>query len=138
MKKVLAQIREYWLINLITFLISLTIGVIIFCLFFFLRNMTLIAAVDGLAVGTVFVLLSGLLAWVAHLGFFDFVSFGFKQLGSAIFAKDPKRDGDFADYKERKTTKRATSSHNFVAIIAAGLLLSIALIIVEIIYRAQF
>ena len=76
--------------------------------------------------------------WMGFLGVFDMAAFGFKQLGSAIFAKDPRRDGTFADYKEQKAAKRAGSSYYFVAIIAAGIILGIALIIVEIIYRAQF
>ena len=137
MKKAFTQIKKYWLINLITFLISIVVGVGIFCLIFFLRNQTIVAAVDGAAIGSVVVLFLGLLMWVAHLGAFDTFAFGFKQLGSMLFAKDARRDGTFQEYKENKTTKRDNSSYNFVMVILAGLLLSISIIVLEIIYRTS-
>ena len=138
MKRAFQQIKKYWLINLITFLVSLVVGGAIFCLFFFLRNQTLIAAVDGAAVGAFVVLFLGLLFWMAHLGAFDTFSFGFKQLGSMLFAKDARRDGKYADYREQKREKRNNSSYNFVSIIIAGLLLLVALLVLEIIYRSRF
>ena len=137
MKKAFTQIKKYWLINLITFFISLVLGVAIFCLIFFLRNQTIIAAVDGAAIGSVVVLFLGLLMWVAHLGAFDTFAFGFKQLGSMLFAKDARRDGTFQEYKENKATKRDNSSYNFVMVIFAGLLLSISIIVLEIIYYSN-
>ena len=137
MKKALIQIKKYWLINLITFIISIMVGMAIFCLIFFLRNQTIIAAVDGAAIGSVVVLFLGLLMWVAHLGAFDTFAFGFKQLGSMLFAKDARRDGTFQEYKENKATKRDNSSYNFVMVILAGLLLSISIIVLEIIYRTS-
>ena len=137
MKKAFAQIKKYWLINLITFFISLVVGAAIFCLIFFLRNQTIVAAVDGAAIGSIVVLFLGLLMWVAHLGAFDTFAFGFKQLGSMLFAKDARRDGTFQEYKENKAAKRDNSSYNFVMVIFAGLLLSISIIVLEIIYRAS-
>ena len=137
MKKAFAQIKKYWVINLITFLISIILGVGIFCLIFFLRNQTIVAAVDGAAIGSVIVLFLGLLMWVAHLGAFDTFAFGFKQLGSMLFAKDARRDGTFQEYKENKAIKRDNSSYNFVMVILAGLLLSISIIVLEIIYRTS-
>ena len=77
MKRALEQIRKHWLENLITFLISILVGVTIFLIYFFLRNRTFLSAVDGMTIGGLFVLLSGLLAWMAHLGMFDMFSFGF-------------------------------------------------------------
>ena len=137
MNNALIQIKKYWKINLLTFIISIVVGVGILCLIFFLRNMTLLAAVDGSAIGGVSVLLVGLLMWVSHLGAFDTFVFGFKQLGSMFFAKDARRDGNYADYKQNKAETRANSSYNFVAVIAAGLFLSIALIVLEIIYHTN-
>lgn len=137
MNNALIQIKKYWKINLLTFIISIMVGVGIFCLIFFLRNMTLLSAVDGSAIGGVSVLLVGLLMWVSHLGAFDTFVFGFKQLGSMFFAKDARRDGNYADYKQNKAEARANSSYNFVAVIAAGLLLLIAVAVLEIIYHAS-
>ena len=137
MKRAFEQIKKYWLVNLITFVASLVIGAGIFCLFFFLRNQTIVAAVDGAAVGAMVVLFLGLLFWMAHLGAFDTFAFGFKQLGSMIFAKDARRDGTYADYREAKKEKRNDSSYNFVSIIIAGLVLSIVLLVLEIIYKTR-
>ena len=138
MKRVFEQIKEYWLINLITLLVSLVVGAGIFCLVFFLRNQTIVAAVDGAAIAAFSILFLGLLFWMAHLGAFDTFAFGFKQLGSMLFAKDARKDGKYYEYKESKTEKRQSSSYNFVAIILAGLLLCIALLVLEIIYKTQF
>lgn len=138
MKKAFEQIKKHWITNLVTFVISLIVGVVIFLVFYFARNQTIVAAVDGAAIGTVAVLFMGLLFWMAHLGAFDTFAFGFKQLGSMLFAKDARRDGKYSDYRAEKSEKRQNSSYNFVAVIAAGLVLSVALIVLEIIYHAAF
>jgi len=137
MKRAFEQFKKYWLVNLITFLLSLVVGAIIFCIMFFLRGRTLLSAVDGAALGAVSVLFLGLLFWMHHLGAFDTFVFGFKQLGSMLFAKDARRDGSYAEYRERKTESRNNSSFNFIAVIFAGLLLCIALIVLEIVYHAS-
>ena len=134
MKRAFGQIKKYWLINLITFIISLVVGACIFCLMFFLRDRTLIAAVDGTAVASISVFFIGLLMFVAHLGAFDMFALGFKQLGSMLFAKNPIRDGNFVDYKQEKAEKRSDSSYGFVAVVAAGLVFAIALVILDIVY----
>ena len=137
MKRAFEQFRKYWLTNLITFLISLVLGAVIFCLIFFLRGQTLIAAVDGITLAAVTVLFLGLLFWMHHLGAFDTFVFGFKQLGSMMLSKNPRRDGTYAEYREKKTETRNNSSFNFIAIIFAGLLLSIAVLVLDIIYNAS-
>lgn len=138
MKKAFEQIRKHWLTNLITFLISLTIGVAIFLVMFLTRNRTIIAAIDGVTVGGLVVLAMGLLYWLGFLGAFDFVAFGFKQFGSMLFAKDPRTAGYYHEYQDEKRQKRLNSSYNFFAMMLAGLLILIALPILEIIYRTQF
>ena len=135
MKRAFGQIKKYWLINLITFIISLMVGGGVFCLMFFLRNRTLIDAVDGTAVASISVLFIGLLMFVAHLGAFDMFAFGFKQFGSMLFAKDARKEGQYHEYRESQTTKRQDGSYNFVAVIVAGLLLSISVIVLDIIYN---
>ena len=137
MKRAFQQIKKYWLINLITLLVSLVVGGGIFCLVFFLKDKNIVAAVDASAISAVSVLCIGLLLWMSHLGAFDTFAFGFKQLGSMIFAKEPRRDGQYQDYRKEKIEKRTNSSYNFVAVILAGLLLLIAVIILEIIYKTR-
>lgn len=137
MKKAFEQIKKHWLENLITLIISLLVGLTIFLVYFLLRNRTFISAVDGMTVGALFVLLSGLLSWMAHLGMFDMVSFGFIQLGHVLFSKNPRKGGEFVDYKEKKAEKRTNSGYTFVAIIVAGLALCIAFVILRILYNFQ-
>ena len=135
MKRAIQQIKKHWLSNLITLLVSLVLGVAIFFLYFLTRSSrTLTEACNAAALSTAILLLCGLLAWMAHFGVFDIFAFGFKQLGSMLFAKNPIRDGSYVDYKAEKTEKRSNSSYGFVAVVAAGLLFSIALIVLDILY----
>ena len=137
MRKVLERMRQYWKVNLMAFLISLGIGAIIFCLFYFLNNQTIVSAVNGAAVGAVVVFSLGVLSWLAHLGAFDTFSFGFKQLGSMIFARDARRDGSFPEYKENKRLKREETSYYFLSMLLAAIVLSIVLIVLEIVYNSK-
>ena len=135
MNKVFSQVKKYWLTNLITFLVSLAVGAGIFCIVFFTRARSMIDAIDGATLGGLIVLLFGLLMMVTHFGAFDFIVFGFKQLASSLFAKDPRRDGNLVDYKAMKAEKRSDASYNFVTMIFAGLLMLIAVLVLEIIYH---
>lgn len=130
-----SQIRKYWLTNLITFLVSLAVGSGIFCIAFFTSTRSIIDAINGATLGGLVVLLFGLLMMVSHFGAFDSFVFGFKQLFSLLFSKDPKKNGSFTDYRDERTQKRDASSYNFFATILAGLLLSTAIIVLEIIYH---
>ena len=137
MKTALKQIKKYWKVNLITLAISLAIGGGIFCLAFFLSERNIVSAVNASAISSISVLCIGLLLWMAHLGAFDTFAFGFKQLGSMLFAQDARRDGKYQDYRQEKIQKRTNSSYNFIAVIVAGLLILISLIILEIIYKTK-
>ena len=138
MKNAFIQFRRHWLTNLVVFLSSLFVGGVIFVLYFFLRNRSFIDAVNGSAISGMIVFLSGLLVFMHHLGAFDTFVFGFKQLGSAIFAKDARRDGKYSDYRQEKTEKRKNSSYVFISIVAAGLTILIAALILEIIYHTKY
>ena len=135
MKHALLQVKKHWLSNLITFLVSLVIGMGILFLYYLTRtSRTLTEICNATAIATAAILLCGLLAWMAHFGVFDIFAFGFKQLGSMLFAKNPIRDGNFVDYKQEKAEKRSDSSYGFVAVVAAGLIFAIALVILDIVY----
>ena len=138
MKKAFIQFGKYWLVNLITFLISMVVGAIIFLLFFFLRNRSFMDALNGVSIASMVILFFGLLAWMGHLGAFDTFAFGFKQLGSMMFAKDARRDGSYSDYRDNKREKRQSSSYNFLSIIAAGLTLLIVVLVLEIIFHVKY
>lgn len=135
MKRAFEQVRKYWIANLITLAISLMIFAGIFCAIFFTRPVkNIIAAIDGSTIGTISVFSLGVLMWLSHLGTFDLFAFGFKQMGSMLFAKDAKRDGHYADYREDRMTKRTNSAYIFVSVIFASLLCAISVVVLYIIY----
>ena len=134
MKKVFIQIRKHWITNLVALGITLMIFVGIFCAVFFTRtNKGLVAAIDATTYGGLGVLVAGLFAWLAHMGTFDLISFGFRQLGSIMFAKDPRKDGGYHEYRQEKLKKRDDSSYSFLIMIAVGLLAFLAVMVMLII-----
>ena len=136
MKHAFQQIKKHWVTNLVTFIISLGIFVAIFCIIFFNRSpRNIIAAIDGVTIGSLVLLLGGALMWMAHLGTFDIFAFGFKQMFGSMFAKDPRQSGTYQDYKQSKTEKRDASSFSFVIVILTGLLCSISILVLEIIFQ---
>lgn len=137
MKRAFEQFRKHWITNLVTFIISLILAALIFCLMFFLRDRSFSDAVSAVGMAAIVISLLGLLLWMGHLGAFDTFAFGFKQVGSMLFAKDARRDGSYADYRAEKAKKRDNSSFNFIAVIFAGILLLIALIVLEIVYNVR-
>lgn len=137
MKRAFLQVKKYWLANLITLIVSLAIFAGIFCAIFFTRPVkNIVAAIDGATIGSVSLLALGLLMLLSHLGTFDIFAFGFKQMGSMLFARDARRDGHFADYRENKTTKRTNSAYIFVSVIFAGILTAISVAVLYIIYQS--
>ena len=138
MKRAFFQIRKYWLVNLITFIVSLMIFGGIFCAVYFTRPVkSIVGAIDGATVGSIVVLVLGLLMLLAHLGTFDLFAVGFKQMGSMLFAKDARKEGHYQDYRERKAVKRSNSSYVFVSVIFAGLLTALSIVILQIIYNGM-
>ena len=135
MKKAFNQIKKYWLINLVTFLIAIVVGVAIFCLIFFLRNQTIIAAGDGAAIGSMVVIFLGLLMWVAHLGAFDTFAYGFKQMFTSFFAKNANKYNDMYSYKQAKIEKREHSPRIYFAMLFAAVFFVLAIIVLEIVYH---
>lgn len=129
------KFKKFWKVYLITFFISLAVGASIFCAFFFGGDRTPLAALNGTGFGSVIMLcLSGLM-FVTREGFFDFVSYGFKQMGAMIFTKEPSRFNDFPGYKEYKTQQRKTRSHYYVIILIVSALLLIAYLILRLVYK---
>ena len=110
------KFRKFWKNYLITFVVSLAIGVGIFCAYFFSNTRNLIFASNGTALAGVILICLGGLCFVAYEGFFDFFSYGFKQLFSSIFGRIPNENNDFAGYKESKNLVRVKRSKYFVII----------------------
>ena len=137
MARISTQIKKYWLINLVTFLVSLAVGAGIFCAMFFTRNRTLIAALDGTTIGSAVLILIGLLMWVNYMGMFDLAVFGTKQLFTMMFSKNPRKQGYYHDYRDQKHQERLDSSMNFIFVILAGIVMAIVVLILFILYNSR-
>ncbi len=136
MGKFIYHIRKYLKVYLITALISLAVGVGIFCLYYFLRDRTIIAAIDGVTMAGVILLGVGILCLLGRFGAYDTMSYGFKQMFASMFAKEANKYNDMSEYKEEKRVKRESSSYYYVVMMIVSLLFFIAFAILEI-YKTQ-
>ena len=134
-----SRIKKYWITYLITMAISLAVGAGIFCLVYFLGNQTDIALCNGLTLGGAIILGIGGLTWITRQGFFDFVVYGFKQLGSSMFNRHaPAKYDDLPTYKQEKNQKRISSPDYWFPIVIAGTLILIAGIIATIVFNSKY
>ena len=123
-----------WKVHIITAIIFAIIGVGIF-LAFYLPKKTLYAALNGTAFSGIILLCFGGLSWVAREGFFDFASYGFKQLGSMIFGRKPNAYNDYPSYRDYQNEKRKNQSHFYVSILIIGSLFILAYIILRLFFK---
>ena len=132
MRKLIDNIKKYPKVYLITSIISMVVGVVIFCLFFFLGNQKIIPALNGTGVAAVILFGVGVLCVLARFGAFDTFSYGFKQMFASWFNKEANKFNDMAEYKEEKNRVRSTGSYYYLAILFVSLLFFIAFIALEI------
>ena len=111
-------------------IISIIIGVGIF-LAFFLLNKSMYGALNGTSFAGIILLSLGGLSFVAKEGFFDFASYGFKQLGTMIFGQKANSYNDYPSYRDYKNERRKKQSNYFISILIVGLLFIIAFIILK-------
>ena len=138
MKNLILNFRKYLKAYLITFFVSLAIGVVIFSLFFFINSQTLIAATDGASVAFIVLISCGALAFVARQGMFDSFTYGFGQMFSSMFAKKANKMNDYHSYLDEKKAKREATPSLFLAIILAALIFGIIALVLFIIYKVKF
>lgn len=131
------EIKKHYKSYLATLLISLGIGAGIFCLYFFLNRQDIVSACSGAALASVIITSAGVLAWLNRMGAFDTFAYGFKQMGSSIFSKNPQKYNNMADYKSEKYKQRKIKSYYHTCILIAGAMLIIATIVLEIIYHTS-
>ena len=113
-------------------IVSFILGVFIFILIFLILKKP---AVDGLAFGTLALLASSGLIWVAREGFFDIFSYGFKQLGHSMFSKKPNEFNNYSEYREAKNEVREKRSKYYISVAVVGAFFLIITIIVYIILK---
>lgn len=115
--------------------IAFVLGIIIFLLFFFLRGKNIISANDGLLASTVIILSIAGFMWIARNGFFDLLSYGFKQLGSMMFSKEASKYNDYPSYRLAANEVREKKPKTYISFLIVGGLFFVALIIVFIVYK---
>lgn len=132
--KKIKRIKDY----IITLVISLVVGGIIFLIYFFINQGGLGAIAAGCnasILSTIVLVSSGILVWLSRMGAFDTFAYGFKQLGSSIFGKNPTKYNNMVEYKQAKIEKRADKTNFYLFIILAGFIFGVVTVILEIIYH---
>lgn len=123
--------------NIITLVISLVIGGGIFCLYFFLNSSTIVAACNGTIMAAIILVCLGVLILLSRLGAFDTFAYGFRQLGSSIFGRNPTKYNDMVEYKQAKYEKRKDKTNYYLFIMLAGAIFGVATVVLEIIYHTM-
>ena len=133
MSKLSENIRVHFKAYLITFLVSIVVGVGIFLIFFFVGNQTIVASIDGTGVTFMILFFVSILLLVGQLGAFDVFVYGTKQMFAGMFSKTPNKYNDYVGYKEEKAIKRRSSPKIYFAIMLASVLFLIAFAVLEIV-----
>lgn len=120
---------------ILTFLFAMLFGAGVFCLYFFLKNRTLIDAINACSVSAVVLVFGGLLVVITRLGAFDTFAFGFKQLLTSMFNRNPNAYNSLADYRIQKYDERKNKKKTYLMLFLAGAVYALAIVILEIILR---
>lgn len=115
---------------IISGIISLILGIGSTCLIFFAFKKPLS---DGFSITAIILIALGLLMYVARQGFFDIFSYGFKQMGSQIFSKNPNEFNNFSEYKAASNQIRERKSNYYISFIIVGCAFLLATFIITII-----
>ena len=89
----------------------------------------LAALCDGCFVSGVFIGGVGCLVWVSTTGFFDMLSYGFKNIASLIPFRPRRKHQKFYDYKQEKNEKRGKTQYFLLVIGLIMIALSVVFVI---------
>lgn len=123
---------RFWKDYLISFIIALILGVVIFLLFFLLRSRTLYDALNAATMSGVIILCFGGLIFISSFGFFDLLSYGANQTLHFVFGRKANKYHDYPNYVEEKRKKREHSAHIFIPFLIVSILFFIAVFALEI------
>ena len=140
MKKLIESIRKYPKQFIVTAVIALLIGFIVFILFYFVFSckFTIIGALNGTGVAAALLLCVFALAWLSRNGAFDTISYGFGQMFTSMFARKANKYNNFADYREQKNTKREVASLSYFSHLFVAMLYFISFGVLEIIFHVLY
>lgn len=128
-----SNFKKFFKAYLISFLIFMAIGGLIVLIYYFTHEKVFVDLVDGATLSMIVLLGLGGLMFVSREGFFDVFSYGFKQLGSAMFSKKANEYNDFPGYKENKRVKREASPRLFLSALVSGAVFIVIMIVLRIV-----
>lgn len=133
------RFKKYWKQYIIAMLICVAIGGVIFSLVYFLNNRSDIALSNGLTLAGGVLMAIGAMMWISKQGFFDFVSYGFKQMGASLFNRqNPIKYDDLPTYKQEQNKKRNSSPDFWFPVLVTGLLILIPAIILTVMFNSAY
>lgn len=135
MSKFSENYKKYRKSYIVTFFVSLILGVGIFCLYFFLNGYFVLSALNGVSIAAVSIVGMAGLVWVHSQGAFDTFAYGFKQMFSSFFSKNANKYNDMYSYKQIKAEKREHSPRIYFAMLFAAIVFVLAIIALEIVYH---
>lgn len=135
MSKFSENYKKYRKSYIVTFFVSIVLGVGIFCLYFFLNGYFVLSALNGVSIATVAIVGMAGLVWVHSQGAFDTFAYGFKQVFSSFFSKNPNKYNDMYSYKQIKAEKREHSPNIYFAMLFAAIIFVLAIVALEIVYH---
>ena len=138
MKALIAHILKHKVAYIVSAIIAIAIGAGIFLTFFFVQEMELIGAVNGVSVAFIALMSIGAFIWLGKAGAFDTMSYGFKQMFTSFFAKEANKYNDFAEYKNQKNEVRVGSAKIHFVFMIVAILFGIAIIVLEIVYHSIY
>ena len=108
--------------NLILFIISLVIGIIIFLLVYALHDYVYMYAMDGLFAGGAALVGIGLLALASNQGTFDIIVVGFANLFAISKKQGKKKYDGLYDYQTIKAQDRTDARFQWLVYVTAGVI----------------
>lgn len=129
--------KEDFISYSITAIIAFAVGGLIFILYFFLNGHRFIDAVNGMALSSILLAGGAILTILARLGAFDTFAYGFRQLGHAMFSRNPRKFNNMVEYKQAKTEERKGKRKSYYPVLIVAALFIIALVVLEIIYHVK-
>ncbi len=137
MKKFIENFKRYYRAYLIYGAVFAVIGVGIFLLFFYLGDKSLQGATNGIGWSALALFFLGCLILLSNYGAYDFLSYGFQQMFSSMFSKNPNKYHDYVEYRDEKNKKRSSGPRVYMAAYFVDVLFIIATIALEIVYHAS-
>lgn len=130
------NIKEIFnIINLVIFLCSLVLGVLICIIYCFSGTYDLYRLVNGSFVASGVIIFLSLMVLILNQGTFDIIAVGFSNLMYSLKkGNSHKYDGVYG-YEEMHATKRKNQRFMFLPILLAGIILLISAIIIYFIWK---